>query len=78
MKEIDLHYIDPFSLLIVDNSGVLKRLFCPFVVDSIFQSEVVQDKLLVVEMVRKDVDNDIFFIVEGKALPHYFFKINCS
>lgn len=78
MKEVDLHYIDPFSLLIVDDSGVLKRLFCPFVVDSIFQSEVVSDKLLVVEMVRKTPGNEIFFVVEGKALPHYFFKVNSS
>jgi hypothetical protein len=78
MKEIDLHYIDPFSLLIVDDSGALKRLLCPFLVDSIFQSEVVSDKLLMVEMVRKDQGNEIFFIIEGKALPHYFFKINSS
>jgi len=76
MKEIDLHYIDPFSLLVIDGSGVLKRLFCPFVVDSIFQPDVVPDKLLVVEMVRKNVGNEILFIVEGKAIPHYFFNIN--
>ena len=78
MKEIDLHYIDPFSLLIVDNSGLLKRLFCPFKVDSIFQEKDVPDKLLVVEMVRKNTGNEIFFVVNGKALPHYFFTINSS
>ncbi len=78
MKEVDLHYIDPFSLLIVDESGVLKRLFCPFVVDSIFQSEVVSTKLLMVEMVRKTAGNEIFFVVEGTALPHYLFTIDSS
>ncbi|WP_159468323.1 hypothetical protein [Dyadobacter sp. 3J3] len=78
MKDTDLHYIDPFSLLFVDDSGTLKRIFCPFVVDSIFQPKVLLNKLLTVDMVRKNPDNEIFFIIEGKALPHYFFTIDSS
>ncbi|MCF2446218.1 hypothetical protein L0657_19835 [Dyadobacter sp. CY345] len=76
MREVDLYYINPFSILFVDDSGKLNRLFCPFKVQPI--SEITPEKSVVVEMVRKNPDNEILFIIEGKGIQHYHFKINSS
>lgn len=70
MKEATLHYIDPFSLLIVDENGILKRIFCPFTVISMDST-----KERTVEMVRKNPDNEILYIINGVQHPHGIFRI---
>ena len=71
--------IDPFSLLLVNKSGELKRIRCPFRVMCIqTYSTIYQDKIYVVEMVKTYSGSDIVFIVDGKDYSHSLFSILLS
>lgn len=73
MNETTLQYIDPFSILVVDATGNLKRLFCPFKVVSLLSDSFKADQ--VVEMVRKTGQNEILFLIDCQYLQHHLFKI---
>ncbi|MCE7043950.1 hypothetical protein [Dyadobacter sp. CY312] len=73
MSEASLHYIDPFSILIIDERGILKRLFCPFKVVPILADMSSKDML--VEMVYKNFDNQLFYLIEGQVCSHTDFTI---
>lgn len=73
MNETTLQYIDPFSILVVDASGVLKRIFCPFKVVSAFIDDDHQEYL--VEMVRKNPDNEVLYVIGGQIWSHSSFII---
>ena len=68
MNETTLQYIDPFSILLIDLDGILKRLLCPFKVVSVLPDALKEDQLG--EMVRKNPDNAILYVIAGQVFPH--------
>jgi hypothetical protein len=73
MNEASLHYIDPFSILVVDERGILKRLFCPFKVAPVFSDG--SSEGLLVDMVYKNFDNEVFYLIKGQIYRYADFII---
>lgn len=69
--------IDPFSILFVDRSGILRRAYCPFFVRC--RSPVdkyVPNQMIAVEMVKSNgKETSIEFLISGKSYSYQFFEI---
>ena len=71
--------IDPFSLLLVNKTGELKRIRCPFRVLCLHSySAIYQNKYYVVDMVKSYSGSDIVYVVGGKDYSHSHFTIIIS
>lgn len=68
--------IDPFSLLLISHRGKLKRVYCPFKVRcSTPFGDLIMDKVYVVEMVKKDFERLIIYIISGRPYLHNYFEV---
>jgi hypothetical protein len=69
--------IDPFSLLVVNKKGMLKRIVCPFIVMChTNHNDLVHSGYYKVEMVSSDsTNNDINYYINGLDYSHSFFEI---
>lgn len=68
--------IDPFSILVVNAKGELKRIYCPFLARCMIpKDELVLNKVYAVEMVKVEPIEDIFFIIKGKIYSHHRFVL---
>jgi len=71
-----LHYIDPFSILLVDNDGKLQRLKCPFRVkctqpiQNLYRGDVVW-----VSMVKSDGLDKLSYVIQSEVFPYHHFVI---
>ena len=74
MKDSAKQFIDPFSLLIVDEGGLIHRIYCPFMVKPIDLSYE-REKIFGVDMIRVIPPDEILYVIEGKEYPHYLFLI---
>jgi len=68
--------LDPFSILFVGKSGILKRVHCPFYVRcrSPVDSYILNQQLIV-DMVSTDRWEGIKYIIKGKSYHHSLFEI---
>ena len=68
--------IDPFSLLVVNSKGELKRIHCPFLARCMIPiNHLLQNEAYVIDMVKTDLSEEIVFIIQGRPFLHSFFNI---
>ena len=68
--------IDPFSLLVVNSMGELKRIYCPFLARCMIPvNNLKLNESYVIDMVKTDLSKEIIFIIQGKPFFHNFFNI---
>ncbi len=68
--------IDPFSLLVVNSKGDLKRIYCPFLARCMISiNNLFQEETYVIDMVKTETNKEITFIIQGKSYPHRYFNI---
>lgn len=66
--------IDPFSILVVNAKGELKRVYCPFLARCMIpRDELIKNQIYSVEMVKTELSEEIFFIIRGKIYSHHRF-----
>lgn len=72
-------YCDNGSILLINSSGVLKRLFCPFLVRCREGAASFKPGLLVrVEEVASNSKDELFYLIFNKPYHHYLFEITAS
>lgn len=68
--------IDPFSLLVVNSQGELKRIYCPFLARCMIPiSNLLQYEAYIIDMVKTETSEEIIFIIQGKPYLHSYFNI---
>lgn len=68
--------IDPFSLLVVNSKGELKRIYCPFLARCMIPiNNLLQNEAYVIDMVKIDLSEEIIFIIQGRQYLHSCFNI---
>jgi len=68
--------IDPFSLLVVNSKGELKRIHCPFLARCMIPiKKLLANEAYVIDMVKTDLSEEIVFIIQGRPFLHSFFNI---
>lgn len=68
--------IDPFSLLVVNPKGELRRIYCPFLVRCIIPiDDLILNQIYTVDMVSTDLSEHIFFSLRGKGYLYRRFEI---
>ena len=68
--------IDPFSLLVVNSKGELKRIHCPFLARCMIPiKNLLTNEAYVIDMVKTDLSEEIVFIIQGRPFLHSFFNI---
>ncbi len=68
--------IDPFSMLVVNSRGELKRIYCPFLARCMIPSKYLQlNETYVIDMVKTELKENIIFIIQGKPYLHHYFNI---
>lgn len=68
--------IDPFSLLVVNSKGELKRIYCPFLARCMIPiNNLLQNEAYVIDMVKTDLSEEIIFIIQGRQYLHSCFNI---
>jgi hypothetical protein len=68
--------IDPFSILVVNFKGELKRIYCPFLARCrIPINNLLPNEVYIIDMVKTDLSEEIIFIIQGKPFLHSFFNI---
>jgi hypothetical protein len=78
MNEREIHEINKYcrssSLLVVTNSGILIRVFCPFTVEVIRKVEAfgIGDRLTVIQ-VKMDRNLTLVYIINNKGYYYYNF-----
>lgn len=69
-------YVDSNSILVISSDGQLKRIFCPFLVATMFKIyRFNEGDILVVDAVKVTLTLQDVFIIEGKAYLIQHFKI---
>ncbi len=68
--------IDPFSLLVVNSKGELKRIYCPFLARCMIPiKSLLQNEAYIIDMVKTEINEEIIFIIQGKPYLHSCFNI---
>lgn len=68
--------IDPFSIMVINQNGYLRKLYCPFRVLCIKSiNSIPQDTWCYVEKVMPDVYEIILYEIYGKQIPYRHFQI---
>ena len=68
--------IDPFSLLVVNSKGELKRIHCPFLARCMIPiKNLLINEAYVIDIVKTDLSEEIVFIIQGRPFLHSFFNI---
>jgi len=69
--------VSPRSILVVDQSGKVKRLHCPFKVLAIVDipPDIVEGKFYMVEFVKMTLELKEVFIIQGKGYFIWYFRI---
>ncbi len=68
--------IDPFSLLVVNSKGELKRIYCPFLARCMIPiKNLLLNEAYAIDMVKTEMSEEIIFIIQGKPYLHSYFNI---
>ena len=66
-KNYQINMIDPFSILVVNQKGELKRVYCPFLARCMIPiADLEQNQTYVIDMVKKELNKIIIYIINGK------------
>ena len=75
LKEL-LKWISPDSLLVIDNKGLLRRIYCPFkVICLVTFPEIKEGEKVNVDAVKLTVEVKEVFLIKGVAYYIIYFKI---
>ena len=75
LKEL-LDWISSDSLLVIDRSGNLRRIYCPFRVISLVNfPDITQGEKVFVDAVKLAVEIREVYIIKGTAYHIFYFKI---
>ena len=65
------------SILVIDNKGILKRLYCPFRVVAVvdFLPQITVEGIYYVDAVKMTLELQEIYIIQGKAYYIWYFRI---
>ena len=79
MRNNEIIYYDSFSIAVINPSGKMRRVFCPFLIKCITTIEDIQENSNVyVDKVFKDPDNLITYMIGGNLYPYSNFRITIN
>ena len=77
MKNSRIIYYDSFSIAVINPSGKMRRIYCPFLVKCISPIENIQENSNVfVDQVFKDPDDLLTYLIGGNLYPYSNFRIS--
>ena len=76
MKNSRIVYYDSFSIVVINPSGKMRRLYCPFLVKCINDIDEIQENSNVyVDQVFKDTDDLLNYLIGGNLYAYSNFRI---
>jgi hypothetical protein len=79
MRNNEIIYYDSFSIAVINPSGKMRRVFCPFLIKCITTIEDIQENSSVyVDQVFKDPDDLITYLIGGNLYPYSNFRITIN
>ena len=79
MKNNRIIYYDSFSIAVINPSGKMRRLYCPFLVKCKASIEDIQENSSVyVDQVFKDSNELITYLIGGNLYPYSNFRITIN
>lgn len=79
MKNSKIVYYDTFSIAVINPSGKMRRLYCPFPVKCVNDIDQIQENSIVyVEQVFKNPDDLLTYLIGGNIYPYSFFRISIN
>ncbi len=76
MKNSRIVYYDSYSIAVINSSGKIKRLYCPFLVKCIATiHEIEENSSVYVDEVNKDHDENLLYKIAGNFYPYSNFRI---
>jgi hypothetical protein len=79
MKDSRIIYYDSFSIAVINPSGKIRRLYCPFLVKCIASIDDIEENSSVyVEQVFKDPDDLISYMIGDNLYPYSNFRITIN
>jgi hypothetical protein len=79
MKNSRIVYYDTFSIAVINPSGKMRRLYCPFLVKCVNKiDEIEENSSVYVDQVFKDPDDLLNYMIGGNlyAYSHFIISIN--
>ena len=77
MKNSRIVYYDNFSIAVINPSGKMRRLYCPFIVKCITTIDEIEENCSVyVDQVFKDPDDLLTSMIGGNLYPYSYFRIS--
>lgn len=79
MKNDRIIYYDSFSIAVINPSGKIRRLYCPFLVKCIASiDEIQENSSLYVDQVYKDPDDLLNYMIGGNLYAYSNFRISIN
>jgi hypothetical protein len=79
MEDSRIIYYDSFSIAVINPSGKIKRLYCPFLVKCINTiNEIEENSSVYVEQVFKDPNDLITYLIGGNLYAYSNFRISIN
>ena len=79
MKNSKIIHYDSFSIAVINPSGKMRRLYCPFMVKCIASIDEIQEKsCLYVDQVFKDIDGQLSYLIGGSIYNYSNFRISIN
>lgn len=79
MRNSKIIYYDSFSIAVINPSGKMRRIFCPFLIKCITTIEDIKENSSVyVDQVFKDPDDLITYLIGGNLYPYSNFRITIN
>jgi hypothetical protein len=79
MKNSRIVYYDSFSIVVINPSGKIRRLYCPFLVKCIASiDDIEENSSLYVEQVFKDPDDLLSYMIGDTLYPYSNFRISIN
>ena len=79
MEDSRIIYYDSFSIAVINPSGKIRRLYCPFLVKCINTiNEIEENSSVYVEQVFKDPNDLITYLIGGNLYAYSNFRISIN
>lgn len=71
-----MHWVDPFSILVINQQGKIRKLYCPFRVLCIHPVDGIPAKTwCYVDRVAGHARERLLYDINGRELPYHHFEI---
>ena len=79
MSNSKIVYYDNFSIVVINPSGKMRRLYCPFLVKCVNDIDEIQENTSVyVDQVFKDSDDRLTYMIGGNLYAYSSFSISIN